>query len=381
MNLKEYRFEDIVIGEEGLLRGPFGSDLKKSLYVPKGDDTYKVYLQENILYEDNSLGTHYISKEYYDSKMARYAVKEGDFIITCDGTLGEIFLLKDLVEKGIISSSLLRVTLNEEIVDKNYFYYLWKALLKKQLTRQSNNSVLKHLPGLGVLKKHIIKLPDLHTQKTIGIQLKRIDEKIKVNNCINDNLHEMLKMEYGYRFLQNLKKDLEQVSISNLADLYQPKTISGDELIKDGKYLVYGANGIIGRYNSFNHEEETIAIACRGASCGELQMTLPECWITGNAMVVKPKASFPYREFLYYTMLWNKPKRLVSGSAQPQITRDNLSLYEIKIPNEIDLKEFEEKAQIGRKIITTNLIENQKLADLRDWLLPMLMNGQAIIKE
>lgn len=189
----------------------------------------------------------------------------------------------------------------------------------------------------------------------------------------------MLKTEYGYIFLQNNNEDQKKVSISTLADLYQPKTISGDEIMRDGKYLVYGANGIIGKYNEYNHEDETIAIACRGASCGELQMTLPNCWITGNAMVVKPKSSFPYREFLYYTMVWNKPKRLVSGSAQPQITRDNLSLYEIKLPNERKLKEFENKAQTARKIITKNSIENQKMTELRDWLLPMLMNGQATI--
>ena len=198
---------------------------------------------------------------------------------------------------------------------------------------------------------------------------------------INDNLHEILKTEYGYKFLQNHKKEPKKVSISFLADLYQPKTISGDELIENGAYLVYGANGIIGKYDKYNHEDETIAIACRGASCGELQMTLPNCWITGNAMVVKPKPSFPYREFLYYTMIWNKPKRLVSGSAQPQITRDNLSLYEIEIPSEDQLKEFEDRAQIARKTITTNLLENQRLTELRDWLLPMLMNGQATIDD
>ena len=100
----KYKFNELVIGNEGLLKGPFGSDLKRSLYVPKSKDTYKVYLQENILKQDNSVGTHYISKEYYNKAMYRYAVKENDFVVTCDGTLGEIFQLKNLTEKGIISS-------------------------------------------------------------------------------------------------------------------------------------------------------------------------------------------------------------------------------------------------------------------------------------
>ena len=81
LNMSKYLFKDIVVGEEGLLKGPFGSDLKKSLYVPKGEDTYKVYLQENILKEDNNAGEHYISKDYFDKKMSRYEIKENDFIV------------------------------------------------------------------------------------------------------------------------------------------------------------------------------------------------------------------------------------------------------------------------------------------------------------
>ena len=76
MKMTKCKFKDIVAGEEGLMKGPFGSDLKKELYVPKGNNTYKVYLQENILSENVDAGAYYISKDYYDKKMSRYAVKE-----------------------------------------------------------------------------------------------------------------------------------------------------------------------------------------------------------------------------------------------------------------------------------------------------------------
>jgi len=188
--MEKYQFKDIVVGEEGLMKGPFGSDLKRSLYVSKGVNTYKVYLQENILKENNEVGEHYISKEYFDSKMSRYEVKEGDFIVTCDGTLGEIFQLKNLTEPGIISSSLLRITLDTSIVDYDYFYYLFKAVLKKKLIMQGNNSVLKHLPGIGVIKKLEIDLPPLLEQRKISKVLKSIDDKIRINNRINDNLYQ-----------------------------------------------------------------------------------------------------------------------------------------------------------------------------------------------
>lgn len=196
---------------------------------------------------------------------------------------------------------------------------------------------------------------------------------------INDNLHEFMKIIYSYDFLQNsCGKNFH--TIDSLAELYQPKTISGNELIDNGKYPVYGANGIIGKYNNYNHSEPTIAIACRGASCGELTMTLPYSWITGNAMVVKPKCNFPYNEFIYYTMLFNKPKNYVSGSAQPQLTRDNLKHYKINISNPEKIESFEMIAKKVRTTIQQNDISNQKLIELRDWLLPLLMNGQLTIE-
>ena len=189
--MRKYQFKDIVVGEEGLLKGPFGSDLKRSLYVPKGKDTYKVYLQENILRESNDVGNHYISKEYFDANMKRYEVKEGDFIVTCDGTLGEIYQLNNITEPGIISSSLLRITLDKTKVDCDYFYYLFKSILKKKLIMQGNNSVLKHLPGISVIKKLEIELPPLTEQKKISKAIKVIDDKIKINNKINDNLYQL----------------------------------------------------------------------------------------------------------------------------------------------------------------------------------------------
>ncbi len=202
MELKKYKFNDIVIGNEGLLKGPFGSDLKKELYVPKSESTYKVYLQENILKKDNFVGNHYITKDYYDTAMKRYAVKEGDFIVTCDGTLGEIFQLKNITEKGIISSSLLRITLNKELCDEVFFPYFWTIKMKKTLVARANNSVLKHLPGLTDIRNFSFELPNLPTQRKIAAVLSALDNKIDLNRSINRNLEALAKQHYDYWFVQ-----------------------------------------------------------------------------------------------------------------------------------------------------------------------------------
>lgn len=197
----------------------------------------------------------------------------------------------------------------------------------------------------------------------------------------NDNLQQQVKTAFTFHFLQNAKDEWKQQSLAVLSEMYQPKTISGKDLIENGKYFVYGANGIIGKYNQYNHSESEIAVACRGASCGSTQMTLPFSWITGNAMIVRPLPSFPYREYLYYYLLAKNPNYLCSGSAQPQLTQENLTLYSVNVPPETELTTFEQYAQKIRAVIIKNQQENIELSKLRDWLLPMLMNGQATISD
>ena len=198
---------------------------------------------------------------------------------------------------------------------------------------------------------------------------------------VNDYLEQQMMTIFRFSFLQNVQSDWQRLSLAILSEMYQPKTISGKELVENGKYYVYGANGIIGKYNQYNHPDAEIAVACRGASCGSIQMTLPFSWITGNAMVIKPTSDFPYKEYLYYYLLAKSPNYLCSGSAQPQLTRENLSLYTITVPSKQQTDDFEEKAKRSRILIINNQLENNRLISLRDWLLPMLMNGQAIIED
>ena len=72
-----------------------------------------------------------------------------------------------------------------------------------------------------------------------------------------------------------MKHGWEIKKLGDICNLYQPKTISGEMLIADGKYLVYGANGVIGRYNQYNHEESEVLLTCRGATCGSINVSKP----------------------------------------------------------------------------------------------------------
>ncbi len=116
--------------------------------------------------------------------------------------------------------------------------------------------------------------------------------------------------------------------------MYQPKTITGKDLVENGQFLVYGANGVIGRYNKFNHEKSQLLITCRGATCGTVNVSAPRSWITGNAMVVRAKDTTLEMRFLEYLFRGGIDlSKAITGAAQPQITRTNLEPLQICYPN------------------------------------------------
>ena len=100
--------------------------------------------------------------------------------------------------------------------------------------------------------------------------------------------------------LYKLPEGWRWVRLGEVCNLYQPKTITVQEMKRNpGPYPVFGANGIIGNYYQFNHEESEVLVTCRGATCGTVNMSSPRSWITGNAMVVTPVIEGLRKDYLY----------------------------------------------------------------------------------
>ena len=120
----------------------------------------------------------------------------------------------------------------------------------------------------------------------------------------------------------------------NLVDLCTPKqwkTISQNEMSKTG-YPVFGANGFIGYYPEYNHENETIAITCRGATCGTVNLVPEKTYITGNSMCLDDVSRDTNVKYLYYASSYRTLSDVISGSAQPQITGESLRFVVLPIP-------------------------------------------------
>ena len=125
-------------------------------------------------------------------------------------------------------------------------------------------------------------------------------------------------------------------SLGETCEMYQPKTIGTKDLVPDGPYPVFGANGVIGRYDKFNHEEPQLLVTCRGATCGSVNISEPNSWITGNAMVVRPKDHALDLHFLEFVFRGGIDiAAAITGAAQPQITRTNLSPLLIRFPKSV----------------------------------------------
>jgi type I restriction enzyme M protein len=122
------------------------------------------------------------------------------------------------------------------------------------------------------------------------------------------------------------------VKLGDVCDIYQPKTITSNEIKATGKYKVFGANGVIGYFDEYNHEEAEIAVTCRGATCGTVNFTEPRSWITGNAMVIKPKDSTLSKRYLFNLLRSTDLSSVISGAAQPQITGAALKPFLIPLP-------------------------------------------------
>jgi restriction endonuclease S subunit len=129
-----------------------------------------------------------------------------------------------------------------------------------------------------------------------------------------------------------LKTDWPVKTLGEICEIYQPQTIGMKDMVPDGPYIVYGANGPIGRYDRFNHENSEVTVTCRGATCGTVNVTPPYVWITGNAMVVRPREAEMSKLLLRYWLEGLDYSSVITGTAQPQITRTTLSPMNIAIP-------------------------------------------------
>ena len=155
---------------------------------------------------------------------------------------------------------------------------------------------------------------------------------------------------------------MEKVKLSDICNPKQWRTIPTSDLLNEG-YPVYGANGIIGYYSEYNHENPVVTVTCRGATCGSINITVPNAYITGNAMCLDDVRSDIEMDYLYYCLKHYNFNNVISGSAQPQITRQGMDKIYISIYGHDEQKKIIEKLKKVENIINLRKQEIQLLDD------------------
>ena len=301
-----------------------------------------------------------ISEEGLNNSSAKL-LPPNTILLSSRATIGEcsISLRECATNQGF--QSLMAKDCNTE-----FLYYLIQTK-KKDLIRKSCGSTFLEISANEV-RKIQGSVPSDAEQKKIAKLLSLLDERIAAQNKIIDKLQSLIK---GIR--HDIFKDIqgEVLTLSNIADIYQPQTISSSDLTSEG-YWVYGANGIIGKYKEYNHETEQICITCRGNTCGTVNYTQPKVWITGNSMVINTDKyqRQVHKRFLFHYLSSYNFKSIVSGSGQPQIVRTPLEKIKVVLPtiekqvriaNSIDI--VSEKINTESSVL--RLLENQKQYLLR----------------
>src|SRR5699024_8409224 len=156
----------------GLIRGPFGGSLKKEYFTSSG---YKVYEQRNAIYKSADIGDYYITEAKF-KELERFKVKTNDFIVSCSGTIGEIYQIPCNHTEGIINQALLKITINSNIINQMFFlkYFEWREL-KKRIIDNTQCGAMQNMVGMPVVRKILIPVPLKEDQQEIDNALSTTD--------------------------------------------------------------------------------------------------------------------------------------------------------------------------------------------------------------
>lgn len=378
-----------------------------------------------------------------DRDQEKCSVLDGDIFLTrTSETLDELGMscvaIKDYPNatfSGFLKR--LRPTQNDVTYPKYLAFYLRSKLFRKTM---SNNAIMTLRASLNeqIFSYLDLLLPAYNVQVKAGDLLYQFNSKIELNNKINEQLEGMAKLLYDYWFVQfDFPISAAQAKAMGNPSLEgKPYKTSGGNMVyneqlnreipegwgvkKISEVAVTGSGGTplksrneyytdgnipwinsgevnksfiikaekyiseLGLKNSSAKlfERGTILMAMYGATAGKVSfMDIKAC--TNQAVCgINPFQEY-YKTFLKLGLenLYDYLVNLSSGSARDNLSQDKIKELKFLIPNEELVLNFDSKVKVSMEKILVNLKQNQKLAELRDWLLPMLMNGQVLVSK
>ena len=368
--------------------------------------------------------------KYYKGNFdKKYLMKKGDLITPLTeqtyGLLGSVAFIPES-DKYIQSQDIGLLTVNDKKIDKIYAYYLFlTSSVRKQISAGSQQTKIRHTSADKV-HDVIVEIPmDVGDQKKIGSFLKTIDDKIALNNKINKELESMMKTIYDYWFLQyefpneegkpykssggkmvwndELKQEIpEGWEVQNIVENRLSKVIKAGINLFEGSKRYLATADIDGVTINYNSSEITYE---KRETRANMQPIANSIWFA-KMKNSKKLVSFRDNKFLMdnyilstgmfglvtdenaYEYIYNFIKddrfeylkdTLAHGNTQESVNNQDLLSIPFLIPRNNVLNDFHLTTKSIKKQLEIKDIENIELSNLRDWLLPMLMNGQVVI--
>ena len=169
---KSKKFKELLDPTEGIRRGPFGSALKKELFVQNSE--YVVYEQQNAIYDH--FNTRYrISEEKY-RELKKFMLLPGDFIMSGAGTIGKISLVPEGIEKGVFNQALIRLRVNKNIDKEFFLQWMRSPEMQNKLTKANPASAMVNLVPMSEVKEWDVIIPSLDEQSAIGSFFRTLDD-------------------------------------------------------------------------------------------------------------------------------------------------------------------------------------------------------------
>ena len=283
-----------------------------------------------------------------------------------------------IAENELCTNQGFKSVIPNENTDPLFLYYLLKYN-KNKIESMGSGTTFKEVSG-NTLKNIVVSVPrDKKVQEQISSILGAIDDKIEANEKINNNLTQQAKTIYQAWFEKFILSNGScpptwkrgvLADIANISSGKRPQ-IKSDKKIKGFEIPLVGATSIVGFTNKANYTNKILVIG-RVGTHGIIQRINSPCWASDNTLVLTSKLY----EYTFQVLQKIDYHAINRGSTQPLITQADMNKVDILIPDNQILTEFESTVGQLMQKYEANLMENTKLAELRDYLLPRLMSGE-----
>ena len=351
----KFKLEDIV-------EVTMGQSPKSQYYNTEGEGT--PFLQGN-----RTFGFKRPTFDTYTTLVTKSA-KAGDVIMSVRAPVGDLNItpVDMCLGRGVCS-------LRMKNGNQEFLYYMMKYYMPQLLNKESGTvfgSVNRNdINGLEV------DIPeDVNKQQRIARCLTMIDDQIELNTAINNNLEQQAQAIYQDMFVTGAKPSWQ---IGHLSDLIDIKYGKDHKKLADGIYPVYGSGGIMHYVERPLYGKESVLIPRKGTLNNVIYVNQP-FWSVDTMFYTEMKIP-NIAKFIYHFVKSKDLAAMNAGSAVPSMTTAILNAMELAIPSPDALSSFENSVAPMYAMIQENIFQSQKLADLRDTLLPRLMSGELDVSD